>query len=38
MFNALLLGDWASYYLAIALGVDPISVPIVEDFKKRLNE
>jgi glucose/mannose-6-phosphate isomerase len=38
MFNTLLLGDWASYHLAIALGLDPISVPMVENFKKRLNE
>ncbi len=36
MFNTLLLFDFASYYLALALGVDPISVPIVENFKKRL--
>ena len=36
MFNTLLLFDWASYYLALALGVDPVNVPIVENFKKRL--
>ena len=38
MFNTLLLGDWASYYSAIASGVDPIAVPIVENFKKRLSQ
>ena len=36
MFNTLLIFDWTSYYLALANNIDPISVPIVEDFKKRL--
>lgn len=36
IFNALLLGDWASYYLALAYGQNPVPVEIVEKFKKRL--
>ncbi|MDD5750437.1 MAG: bifunctional phosphoglucose/phosphomannose isomerase [Candidatus Pacebacteria bacterium] len=35
-FNALLLGDWTSYYLAAAYSRDPVPVSIVEEFKKRL--
>jgi len=38
MFNALLLFDWISYYLALAYNVDPIAVKIVEDFKKQLKQ
>ncbi len=37
IFNALMLSDWISYYLALSYGQDPISVAIVEDFKKRLS-
>ncbi|MDO8524384.1 MAG: bifunctional phosphoglucose/phosphomannose isomerase [bacterium] len=36
IFNALLLGDWASYYLALSYGQDPVPVAIVEKFKKQL--
>ncbi|MDD4989732.1 MAG: bifunctional phosphoglucose/phosphomannose isomerase [Candidatus Pacebacteria bacterium] len=36
IFNALLFGDWASYYLALAYMQDPTPVYIVENFKKRL--
>lgn len=36
IFNALLLGDWASYYLAQNYGIDPVPVAIVEKFKKQL--
>lgn len=36
IFNTLLLGDWASYYLALAYGQDPVPVAIVEKFKKQL--
>ncbi|MBM4177501.1 bifunctional phosphoglucose/phosphomannose isomerase, partial [Candidatus Gribaldobacteria bacterium] len=36
MFNTLLLFDFASYYLALEYGIDPVPVEIVEDFKKRL--
>lgn len=35
-FSSLLLGDWASRALALALGTDPSPVPMVEDLKKRL--
>ncbi|MDD5146650.1 MAG: bifunctional phosphoglucose/phosphomannose isomerase [Candidatus Pacebacteria bacterium] len=36
IFTNLLLGDWVTYYLALAYGQDPTPVKIVEDFKKRL--
>ncbi|MDD5738775.1 MAG: bifunctional phosphoglucose/phosphomannose isomerase [Candidatus Pacebacteria bacterium] len=36
IFNTLLLGDWASYYLALAYGQNPVPVEIVEKFKKQL--
>lgn len=36
IFFVLLVGDWASYALALALGVDPSPVPMVEDLKKLL--
>ncbi|MEK7173261.1 MAG: bifunctional phosphoglucose/phosphomannose isomerase [Patescibacteria group bacterium] len=36
VFNCLLLGDWASYYLALAYGQNPVPVEIVEKFKKQL--
>lgn len=38
IFSTLLVGDWASYGLALALGVDPSPVPMVEDLKRRLKE
>lgn len=38
IFNTLLLGDFASYYLALEYGQDPAPVKIVEEFKKRLEE
>lgn len=38
IFSTLLVGDWASYALALALGLDPSPVPMVEDLKKRLNK
>lgn len=34
IFNTLLLGDWAAYYLALGNGVEPESVPMIERFKK----
>ncbi|MEK7482295.1 MAG: bifunctional phosphoglucose/phosphomannose isomerase [Patescibacteria group bacterium] len=37
IFNCLLLGDWVSYYLALAYDQDPAPVAIVEDFKNRLS-
>ena len=36
LFSAILLGDWASYYLALLYGVDPTPVAIIEDLKKQL--
>lgn len=36
MFNTLLIGAWASYYLALENGIDPIPVEMVEDFKKKM--
>ncbi|MCX6789102.1 MAG: bifunctional phosphoglucose/phosphomannose isomerase [Candidatus Gribaldobacteria bacterium] len=36
VFNCLLLGDWTSYYLALAYGQNPVPVEIVEKFKKQL--
>ena len=36
MFNCLLLGDWTSYYLALAYGQNPVPVEIVEKFKQKL--
>jgi len=38
MFNALLVGDWTSYYLALAYNQDPVPVKIVEEFKGRLKK
>lgn len=36
ILTTLLVGDWVSYYLALAYNQDPTPVKIVEDFKKRL--
>lgn len=36
IFSTLVLGDWISYYLALAYKVDPTPVEIVEKFKKEL--
>lgn len=36
MFRTLLVGDWTSYELALALGVDPTPVDMIEDFKRQL--
>jgi len=33
MFSTLLLGDWVSYYTALANNVDPTPVKMVEEFK-----
>lgn len=38
IFNTLILGDFASYYLALEYRIDPMPVKIVEEFKKRLSE
>lgn len=36
IFTTLILGDWVSYYLALAYGQDPTLVDMVEEFKKLL--
>lgn len=36
IFNALMVGAWFSYYLALANKQDPLPVKMVEDFKKKL--
>ncbi|MFA4817918.1 MAG: bifunctional phosphoglucose/phosphomannose isomerase [Parcubacteria group bacterium] len=36
IFSTLILGDWVSYYLALAYKQDPTPVAIVEDLKKKL--
>lgn len=36
MISTLLLGQWASYHLALSYGIDPSPVDLVEDFKKKL--
>lgn len=36
IFATLSLGDWTSYYLALAYGQDPTPVAMVEDLKKAL--
>ena len=36
MFTAILIGDWASYYLGLKYKIDPTDVSEIEDFKKEL--
>lgn len=36
IFSTILLGDWVSYYLALAYNQDPTPVDMVEDLKKQL--
>jgi glucose/mannose-6-phosphate isomerase len=36
VFSAIILSDWASYYLALHYKIDPIPVKIVEEFKKKM--
>lgn len=36
LFSAIYMGDWASYYLALAYGVDPNSVNLINNFKEKL--
>jgi len=38
LLNALILGDWASYYLALEYNQDPTPVDMVEDLKKALEK
>lgn len=37
VFTSLLIADWAALEIAKIKGTDPQSVPLIEDFKKRLN-
>lgn len=34
IFSSLIFADWTTYYLAQAYGVDPVAIPMVEEFKK----
>mgnify|MGYP000518810841 CR=1 FL=1 len=36
LFNSVILALWTSYYLAKIYEVDPLSVELVEEFKKKL--
>ena len=36
VFNIIILGDWAAYHTALLYGVDPETVPMVEEFKKMM--
>jgi len=38
MLSAIILGDWASYYLAILRGVDPAPVSLISELKKKHDE
>lgn len=36
IFSSIVLADWTSYYLALEKGVDPFSVNMVKELKKRM--
>lgn len=36
IFSSLILADWASYYLAQEYHIDPLSTPMVQEFKNML--
>ena len=36
ILQSLVFGDWLSYHLALFYGIDPTTVELVEEFKKRL--
>jgi glucose/mannose-6-phosphate isomerase len=38
IFSSIVLADWTSYYLAKEYGVEPEEVPMVEEFKKMIEE
>ncbi|MDD4351424.1 MAG: bifunctional phosphoglucose/phosphomannose isomerase [Candidatus Gracilibacteria bacterium] len=38
IFSTLLLGDWIAYYLALAYGIDPSPVEMVENFKELMKD
>jgi glucose/mannose-6-phosphate isomerase len=37
IFSSLIIADWTALEIAKTKGTDPQSVPLIEDFKKRLN-
>jgi len=38
LFSSIYIGDWTSYFLALAYKIDPTQVDIVEDLKKQLGK
>ena len=38
IFSTLMIVDWASYFLALTMGIDPTPVALVESFKKMLQD
>ncbi len=38
MFSTILLGFWAAYYLGKLYGVDPSSIEITEEFKRKIRD
>ena len=37
LWTALHYGDYASYYLAVAYGIDPTPVPMLAEIKEKMN-
>ncbi len=37
LLSLIVLGDWASYYLAALRGVDPRTIPVIDELKRRLS-
>lgn len=38
IFSSLVLADWVAYYIALVYGAEPEQVPMVEEFKKLMQE
>ena len=38
IFTSVMLADWAAYHTAMQYGLDPKNVPMVEDFKKAMDD
>jgi glucose/mannose-6-phosphate isomerase len=38
MWTALQYGDYASYYLALAYGLDPTPVPMLAELKEKMKD
>lgn len=34
--SSLMLADWVTYYMATAMQTDPVAIPAIQEFKKRL--